>query len=75
VVHDAAGAIGAKGYPEKDFDLVAFFDCLHDMGDPAGAAAHVLQSLKPDGLCGLYDGLRAHLALTAGRDRTRRASR
>jgi SAM-dependent methyltransferase len=39
----------AKGYPERDFDLVAFFDCLHDMGDPAGAAAHVLQSLKPDG--------------------------
>ncbi len=27
----------AKDYPEKDFDLVAFFDCLHDMGDPAGA--------------------------------------
>jgi SAM-dependent methyltransferase len=39
----------AKNYPEKDFDLVAFFDCLHDMGDPAGAAAHVRQSLKPDG--------------------------
>jgi len=39
----------AKGYPEKDLDLVAFFDCLHDMGDPAGAAAHVRQSLKPDG--------------------------
>jgi 2-polyprenyl-3-methyl-5-hydroxy-6-metoxy-1,4-benzoquinol methylase len=39
----------AKGYPGKDFDLVAFFDCLHDMGDPAGAAAHVWQSLKPDG--------------------------
>jgi SAM-dependent methyltransferase len=39
----------AKGYPEKEFDLVAFFDCLHDMGDPAGAAAHVRQSLKPDG--------------------------
>ena len=39
----------AKGYPERAFDLVAFFDCLHDMGDPAGAAAHVLQSLKPDG--------------------------
>jgi len=39
----------AKAYPEKDFDLVAFFDCLHDMGDPAGAAAHVRQSLKPDG--------------------------
>ena len=39
----------AKNYPGKDFNLVAFFDCLHDMGDPAGAAAHVCQSLKPDG--------------------------
>jgi SAM-dependent methyltransferase len=39
----------AKQYPGKDFDLVTFFDCLHDMGDPAGAAAHVRQSLKPDG--------------------------
>jgi SAM-dependent methyltransferase len=39
----------AKDYPDKDFDLVAFFDCLHDMGDPAGAAAHVHASLKPDG--------------------------
>jgi 2-polyprenyl-3-methyl-5-hydroxy-6-metoxy-1,4-benzoquinol methylase len=39
----------AKQYPGNEFDLVAFFDCLHDMGDPAGAAAHVKQSLKPDG--------------------------
>jgi ubiquinone/menaquinone biosynthesis C-methylase UbiE len=39
----------AKDYPGKDFDLVTFFDCLHDMGDPAGAAAHVRQSLKKDG--------------------------
>jgi SAM-dependent methyltransferase len=39
----------AKDYPGGDFDLVTFFDCLHDMGDPAGAAAHVRQSLKPDG--------------------------
>ena len=39
----------AKDYPQRDFDLVTFFDCLHDMGDPAGAAAHVRQSLKPDG--------------------------
>jgi SAM-dependent methyltransferase len=31
------------------YDLVAFFDCLHDMGDPAGASAHVRQSLAPDG--------------------------
>jgi hypothetical protein len=28
---------------------VTFFDCLHDMGDPAGAAAHVRKSLRPDG--------------------------
>jgi len=39
----------AKGYAEKNFDLVTFFDCLHDMGDPVGAASHVRQSLKPDG--------------------------
>jgi len=39
----------AKEYKGKDFDLVTFFDCLHDMGDPAGAAKHVHDSLKPDG--------------------------
>jgi SAM-dependent methyltransferase len=39
----------AKDYPGNDYDLVTFFDCLHDMGDPVGAAAHVLQSLKSDG--------------------------
>ena len=39
----------AKNYPGKDYDLVAVFDCLHDMGDPVGAAKHVLQSLKKDG--------------------------
>ena len=38
----------AKTYPGS-YDLVAFFDCLHDMGDPAGAAAHVKTTLKPDG--------------------------
>ena len=38
----------AKDYPGT-YDLVAFFDCLHDMGDPAGASAHVRQSLTPDG--------------------------
>jgi SAM-dependent methyltransferase len=31
------------------YDLVAFFDCLHDMGDPIGAARHVREMLKPDG--------------------------
>ena len=39
----------AKAFPGNDYDLVAFFDCLHDMGDPAGAAAHVRSTLKPDG--------------------------
>jgi 2-polyprenyl-3-methyl-5-hydroxy-6-metoxy-1,4-benzoquinol methylase len=39
----------AKAYPGQDYDFVAFFDCLHDMGDPSGAATHVRNSLKPDG--------------------------
>jgi 2-polyprenyl-3-methyl-5-hydroxy-6-metoxy-1,4-benzoquinol methylase len=39
----------AKAYPGQDYDFVAFFDCLHDMGDPSGAATHVRSSLKPDG--------------------------
>ncbi len=34
---------------EKGYDLVTFFDCLHDMGDPSGAASHVLKTLKPEG--------------------------
>ena len=39
----------AKTFPGKDYDLVTFFDCLHDMGDPIGASAHVRQSLAKDG--------------------------
>jgi SAM-dependent methyltransferase len=39
----------AKDYPGRGFDLVACFDCLHDMGDPIGAAAHVRASLADDG--------------------------
>jgi SAM-dependent methyltransferase len=39
----------AKDYPGKNYQLVAFFDCLHDMGDPEGAARHVLESLDPNG--------------------------
>jgi SAM-dependent methyltransferase len=39
----------AKEYPGRDYDFVAVFDCLHDMGDPAGAARHVRQSLAKDG--------------------------
>ena len=38
----------AKTYPGS-YDLVTFFDCLHDMGDPVGAARHVLDTLAPDG--------------------------
>jgi len=40
---------GAKDFPGSDYDLVAMFDCLHDMGDPVGVSAHVKRSLKPDG--------------------------
>lgn len=39
----------AKDFPGKDYDFVAVFDCLHDMGDPVGAASHVKQSLNKDG--------------------------
>jgi SAM-dependent methyltransferase len=39
----------AKEYPGRDYDFVAVFDCLHDMGDPVGAAGHVLRSLGRDG--------------------------
>jgi ubiquinone/menaquinone biosynthesis C-methylase UbiE len=36
-------------YPGDDYDLVAFFDCFHDMGNPSAAARHVLQTLKKKG--------------------------
>jgi SAM-dependent methyltransferase len=39
----------AKQYPGEGYDLVCMFDCLHDMGDPVGAAAHVRRTLAPDG--------------------------
>jgi SAM-dependent methyltransferase len=39
----------SKDFPGSDYDLVAFFDSLHDMGDPVGASAHVRRTLKPDG--------------------------
>lgn len=39
----------AKDFPGTDYDLITCFDCLHDMGDPAGAAAHIKQALKPGG--------------------------
>jgi 2-polyprenyl-3-methyl-5-hydroxy-6-metoxy-1,4-benzoquinol methylase len=39
----------AAAYGGSDYDLVTMFDCLHDMGDPVGAARHVHSTLKPDG--------------------------
>jgi SAM-dependent methyltransferase len=39
----------AKSYPGDDYDLICYFDCLHDMGDPVGAARHAFESLKDDG--------------------------
>jgi hypothetical protein len=39
----------AKEYPGDRYDLVAMFDCRHDMGDPVGAAAHVLGTLRAEG--------------------------
>lgn len=39
----------AKEFPGNGYDLVTVFDCLHDMGDPIGAAAHVRQSISKDG--------------------------
>lgn len=39
----------AKDFPGKNYDFVAVFDCLHDMGDPVGAAEHVRKSLADDG--------------------------
>lgn len=39
----------ASGFPGSDFDLVCFFDCLHDMGDPVGAVQRAHEALKPGG--------------------------
>ncbi len=41
----------ASDYPNNNYDLVCFFDCLHDMGDPHGAAKHAFETLSPDGSC------------------------
>ncbi len=41
----------AKDFPGNDYDFVCLFDCLHDMGDPVGACAHIKGVLKPNGTC------------------------
>jgi SAM-dependent methyltransferase len=40
---------GAQSFSGTGYDLVTSFDCLHDMGDPLGAARHVRSSLAADG--------------------------
>lgn len=39
----------ASGYPGTGYDLICFFDCLHDLGDPVAAAAHAARTLAPAG--------------------------
>jgi 2-polyprenyl-3-methyl-5-hydroxy-6-metoxy-1,4-benzoquinol methylase len=39
----------AQNFPGKDYDFITVFDALHDMGDPTGAARHVLKALAPSG--------------------------
>jgi len=41
--------VDAQSYPADGYDLICFMDCLHDMGDPVGAARHAAKALKPDG--------------------------
>ncbi len=40
----------AQEFPGTGYDLVTTFDCLHDMGDPVGAARHIREALAPDGV-------------------------
>ena len=39
----------AVDYPDQQYGLICFFDCLHDLGDPVAAARHAAQVLAPDG--------------------------
>lgn len=39
----------AEDYPGQNYDMIAFFDCLHDMGDPVGALRHARETLADDG--------------------------
>ncbi|RXH15244.1 class I SAM-dependent methyltransferase [Bradyrhizobium guangzhouense] len=45
----------AKTFPAQAYDLVCFFDCLHDMGDPVGALRHTRSALADDGTCLLIE--------------------
>jgi SAM-dependent methyltransferase len=45
----------AKTVPAHGYDLVCFFDCLHDMGDPVGALQHMRETMAGDGTCMLVE--------------------
>lgn len=47
----------AQGYPDREVDVVTFFDAFHDLGDPVGAAAHARRSLAADGTLVLVEPL------------------
>jgi SAM-dependent methyltransferase len=49
VAHAAFATARADEYPGTGYDLICFFDCLHDMGDPVAAAAHAAKALARDG--------------------------
>ena len=50
---------GAADYQGADFDLICFFDCLHDMGDPVGALKHAREVLAEDGTVMLVEPIAA----------------
>lgn len=55
----------ASGYPGNNYDLICFFDCLHDLGDPVAAARHAAQALAPGGTVMLVEPFAAdHLENT-----------
>ncbi|SDO81579.1 ArsR family transcriptional regulator [Actinacidiphila guanduensis] len=45
----------AQDYPGDRYDLVTFFDCLHDMSDPGAALRHTAQAMAEDGTCMLVE--------------------
>jgi SAM-dependent methyltransferase len=49
----------AQEYPGMDYALIAFFDCLHDMGDPIGAIRHTAQALATEGAVLLVEPMAA----------------
>ena len=46
---------GASDFPGEGYDLVAFFDAFHDLGDPLGAARRAADALAPGGTCMLVE--------------------